>query len=526
VVVGLFLLPAALSAQQAVSHVRVVRLSYVTGTVGIKRPGSTDWTKALVNTPIQEGFEVSTSAGSFTEVEFENGSTARVGELSRVDFSQLALDAEGNKLNRLTFGEGYATFHFLPERHDIYSVKIADATLTPSGKTVFRTDLRQGRVRVEVFNGSVDVVAPSGSAKVGKDKVLEYTTSTPEEAFNVQHGITKDSWDKWSDARDTQDQLAVRDQAVGARGPLYGWSDLNTYGEWAYIPGYGNGWAPYAPMGWMPYSMGMWDNYPGMGLTYISSEPWGWLPYHYGVWDFDPDFGWFWMPGSFGYFSPALVTMYSGPGWVGWAPLGTHGRPGTGFITTIPGSAIQTGQLITLEMVNHVPRSAGKAVAQLPFQAGGEERMSAASLETGSHALAPTTIIMGGDATKESALLGSRQGRNQPLRVQMGSTLGGRFKVGGTESEFRGDTFKTGGAPGMNAPRGQESLREFGSGAFVLPHGHADRAEGEGGAMTNASAPEGRSISSSAVSSVPSSASSSPAASSSGHSASAGGGHH
>ena len=37
----------------------------------------------------------------------------------------------GNKLNRLTFEQGYATFHLLPEHHDAYSVKIAEATLTP-----------------------------------------------------------------------------------------------------------------------------------------------------------------------------------------------------------------------------------------------------------------------------------------------------------------------------------------------------------------------------------------------------------
>ncbi len=32
---------------------------------------------------------------------------------------------DGNKLNRLTFEQGYATFHLLPEHHDAYSVKIA-----------------------------------------------------------------------------------------------------------------------------------------------------------------------------------------------------------------------------------------------------------------------------------------------------------------------------------------------------------------------------------------------------------------
>ena len=156
----IYTLPTNLFAQKGLSHVRVVRLSYVSGTVGVKRPGSTEWAKALVNTPIQEGFELSTAANSYAEVEFENGSTARMGEFSKVSFDQLAMDADGNKLNRLTFEQGYATFHFLPEHHDAYSVKVAEATLTPNGKSEFRTDLEHGQVRVEVFSGSVKLRRP------------------------------------------------------------------------------------------------------------------------------------------------------------------------------------------------------------------------------------------------------------------------------------------------------------------------------------------------------------------------------
>ena len=40
-----------------------------------------------------------------------------LGELSKLLFHQLALDANGNKLNGMTFEQGYATFHFLPEHN-------------------------------------------------------------------------------------------------------------------------------------------------------------------------------------------------------------------------------------------------------------------------------------------------------------------------------------------------------------------------------------------------------------------------
>lgn len=471
-------LPAGLLAQQAVSHVRVVRLSYVTGTVGVRRPGSDDWGKAMVNTPIQEGFGVQTSASSYAEIEFENGSTARLGELSRIDFNQLALDADGNKLNRLTFEQGYATFHIMPEHRDTFSVKAAGATLTPNAKTEFRTDLRQDLLRVEVFNGTVEVAAPSGSEKLGKDKVLEYHTNTPEVAVAVQHGIQKDAWDQWTEARDSQGQLALNDQAVSAHGPLYGWSDLNTYGEWAYIPGYGNGWAPYAQAGWSPYGMGMWDWYSGMGWSWTSAEPWGWLPYHYGMWNYDASMGWFWMPGSFGAWSPALVNFYGGPGWFGWAPLGVRGAAGIYPVTTVAGNVIQNGQMISPHMLGHVALSAGTAISQLPFQptanvllSGGPAAMGGVSARAGlaTHVTAPSTVLMGGDSARESAFLNAHH-KSEPLRARLGTTLGGRFVVGGGVGEFRGEE----GNAGLNAMRARSnSLRESGSGPAILPHGQA-----------------------------------------------------
>jgi hypothetical protein len=65
IVTELLFLPVSFGAQQSLSHVRVVRLSYVSGTVAIKRPGSIEWAKAIVNTPIEEGFTLATSTGSF-----------------------------------------------------------------------------------------------------------------------------------------------------------------------------------------------------------------------------------------------------------------------------------------------------------------------------------------------------------------------------------------------------------------------------------------------------------------------------
>jgi hypothetical protein len=555
------------SADEAVakSHARVVRLSYVSGTVMVKRLGSAEEEPAMVNVPIQEGFELSTSGGSYAEVEFENGSTARLGELSKLLFHQLALDANGNKLNGLTFEQGYATFHFVPEHNfpnqhggngpilfqpedkDVYRVKLADATVMADGKCEFRTDLDQGRYRVEVFNGSVDVATSTLSSKLGEGKILEDKSGGTELAFNTRKGIVKDAWDQWTEARDKQVQLTEKDEPIHPTGPRYGWSELDSYGEWITLPGGRFGWSPYARAGWSPYTNGQWQQYPGLGWTWISGEPWGWLPYHCGLWDFDSSFGWYWMDPMFGcgLWGASLVNWYAGSGWIGWAPKGGPRPPGTGGpvhprpippvgghpgpiplsghfprgIVTVPTSVVQNRQLITPQTVSHIPPSAGGMIEHPPFEPGPRPTSAASSpaLSAGTtsksntttaaaapapapigegrpgfashHASAPSTILMGGDAAKESALLAEHHfhsGR-EPLRAIEGTTLGGSYPVRGSTGEFRGNALgggeKKGGASGKNGPLVGPTVshRGGGSGVTIMSHGQGGGGSHGGG---------------------------------------------
>ena len=55
-----------------------------------------------MDTAIEEGFVVSTSAGGFANVQLENRSTIKLSEHTKADFTQLTTDADGNKLNVIT----------------------------------------------------------------------------------------------------------------------------------------------------------------------------------------------------------------------------------------------------------------------------------------------------------------------------------------------------------------------------------------------------------------------------------------
>jgi hypothetical protein len=383
---------------QTNSHVRIVRLSFAEGTVSIQRPDVPGWTIAPVNTPIQEGFQLSTGKASFAEVEFENGSTARLGEFSLLEFTELSLAPSGGKVNRVAFNGGYATFHVTREPDDIYEVNVGQLKLTPNGKAEFRTDRDRDTLRAEVFKGEVELSGPQGSVTLAKNKVLEASLTT-EEAYQVTHGITRDNWDEWVAERDDiQASNGVPSAySSSAAGTNYGWTDLATYGAWSYLPGAGYGWIPSVYAGWSPYSLGRWSWYPGFGYTWISYEPWGWLPYHYGDWLFDPMFGWAWFPGSFGLWSPAQVTWYQGPGWIGWAPTtrpvqaSGGGNPATGVLKGCPGAvgcikavpvqALQNGKSVTPTSLMSVDATRAVPISEPSVVPTTQARLTGAALQ-------------------------------------------------------------------------------------------------------------------------------------------------
>jgi Membrane protein involved in colicin uptake len=100
--------------------------------------------------------------------------------------------------------------------------------------------------------------------------------------------------------------------------------DLDYYGDWRNLDGYGYAWSPRVDSGWGPYQTGYWYNDYPYGPTWVSSEPWGYAPYHYGRWAFVGD-RWYWVPDNVRtspVYSPALVAFVPfGQNEIGWVPL-------------------------------------------------------------------------------------------------------------------------------------------------------------------------------------------------------------
>ena len=102
--------------------------------------------------------------------------------------------------------------------------------------------------------------------------------------------------------------------------------DLDYYGDWRNVDGYGYAWSPRVNSGWVPYQHGYWTNDYPYGLTWVSSEPWGYAPYHYGRWA-NVGNQWYWIPDGVNTtpaYSPALVAFVplDDANQIGWVPLG------------------------------------------------------------------------------------------------------------------------------------------------------------------------------------------------------------
>jgi len=348
----------------AESKARIVRLSEVQGTVRIDRAAGDGFDKAFINLPVIEGSRVKTGKDGRAEVEFEDGGTLRLAPDSEVDFTRLALGDDGQKLStvQLVSGTVYANLHpkSAREKSDQFLLNFSRESVTVAGAAHFRVELEgASKANLAVFKGKLSATGPSGQFDVAEKHSATVNLTNDDPAKKDTFAIAKNYENDPSDAWDRQ-QTDYHDRYASAGGsgissPYgYGMSDLNYYGNFMIVPGYGNVWQPYfIGANWSPFQDGGWAFYPGAGYMWVSGYPWGWMPYNYGNWAFAPGFGWIWQPGNWNSWN-ALPLMVNAPvrTKVPTAPVSGHqtvmvglglaANPATGAprrLTINPGSA-------------------------------------------------------------------------------------------------------------------------------------------------------------------------------------------
>ena len=302
---------------------RAVRLSYVDGGVKLSQGNQVLADPAVVNTPLFEGMQLTSGDSGKAEIQFEDGSVARLSPDSSITL--VALHGSGTTGDaEILVNNGMAYFELQGgDQVGDMRVLFSNSSATASGFTVLRIDMDNPPGELAIFSGNARIESSGGAQNVD----LRGGESLNLNSFQVAESIPPDSWDAWNSDRDqaltaeSATTTGVPSELGQSQNPA--WSDLDANGNWYNVPGQGYVWSPYdaANAGFDPYGSGNWMWTPGYGYIWASGYSWGYMPYQCGAWNFYDGFGWGWAPG-FGGCNPWWgAGFYGGPN-IGYAPGG------------------------------------------------------------------------------------------------------------------------------------------------------------------------------------------------------------
>ncbi len=325
---------------------RVARLNYSQGSISFRPAGENDWVTAVPNRPMVTGDDLWADEDSRAEAHI--GSTAiRMGAKTGITF--LTIDDRTVQI-RLAQGSLILRVPHVDD-DDTYEIDTPNLAFTVLQPGEYRLDVNadgnqtvvtvwRGRGRATGGGFSHTVVAHQSATFTGTDHLDYDLGQIPEE----------DDFDRWAVERDDREDHA--DSANYVSREMTGYEDLDEYGDWSYVAGYGPCWRPRAVVvGWAPYRFGHWVWVGPWGWTWVEDEPWGFAPFHYGRWAFVGS-GWFWVPGPVvirPVWAPALVAFVGGGGGFHFAA-----GVGVGWFPLAPGEVFVPGYRVSRSYVNNV----------------------------------------------------------------------------------------------------------------------------------------------------------------------------
>jgi hypothetical protein len=327
---------------------RVARLNFMDGSVSFQPGGENDWVTAVLNRPLVTGDNLWADENSRAEVHI--GSTAlRLGAktgMTLLDVSDRAAQI------RLAQGSLIVKVRHVDDE-DSYEIDTPNVAFTVMQPGDYRIDVDPDGNRTEVtaWRGRGEVTGGGSSYTVVAN---QYATFTGSDHLDYELGQipAADGYDTWALDRDQVEDQS--DSANYVSREMTGYEDLDEYGDWSYVAGYGTCWRPrLLPAGWAPYRFGHWAWVGPWGWTWVEDEPWGFAPFHYGRWALASG-GWLWVPGPSvvrPIYAPALVA------WVGGGPgfnFSFSFGAGVGWFPLAPGEVFIPGYRVSRFYVNNV----------------------------------------------------------------------------------------------------------------------------------------------------------------------------
>ncbi len=302
------------------------------------------WVRATANQPFSVGDRIYTRENSHASLAFTGRNFARLNPNTELDVLDLS-----DTRTQLALRDGSAIFdvgYLAPgELYEVGTPYGAVDFLEPGLYNVGYDN--NNNILISALSGAAQVVGLGGSGRISKGEMLTLAATAAaqvalaslnrddagylvDDYYRYQYPNIYDgrynSYDAYLSDPYYYDPYRRSVSYQYAPSFIPGLYDLDYYGDWQDVSGYGHCWHPRVDAGWAPYQDGYWMNDYPYGPTWVSSEAWGYAPYHYGRW-VNSGSQWFWVPdavNSTPYYSPALVAFvpFTDSSMIGWVPLG------------------------------------------------------------------------------------------------------------------------------------------------------------------------------------------------------------
>ena len=311
---------------------RVARLTQMGGTITFSPAGEDDWAMAQPNRPVVAGDRLWADAASRFELQI-GAAALRAGSETSVNI--LNLD---DNIAQFQLAQGTINLRVrFMSAGQIYEIDTPNVAFSIHGPGEYRVDVDPAgnTTLLRVFTGEGEAWGEGAPGYVvGAGQQYSFVGDGLRD-YSVSSLPAPDEFDRWAFDRDRREEQATSARFVPPE--MVGYSDLDEYGAWRNVEGYGTVWVPTAvAVGWAPYHYGRWAWVEPWGWTWIDDAPWGFAPFHYGRWAYVSS-RWCWVPGPVAVrpvYAPALVAFIGGSGFslslavgggvpgVAWFPLG------------------------------------------------------------------------------------------------------------------------------------------------------------------------------------------------------------
>ena len=348
------------------------RVDRVDGSVGIARikadNNQLEWSEATVNTPVSIGDRIYARNGANAAIALSGHNYVRLNPETAVDVLTLT-----DRRTQVALRNGSALFDVgALSGDDFYEVATPCGAVDFKQPGLYQIGMDGNNAIISVLSGLAQVVGLEGSGLINKGQVYTLygesgseavaSNLAPDVAGGIVDGYYRQRYSRNYDGRYRNYNTYLEDpyfydpyrSSVSYQylpSDVPGLYDLDYYGDWSDVSGYGHCWAPRVSSGWAPFRSGYWDLDDVWGPSWVSSEPWGWAPYHYGRWAFVSQ-RWYWVPSEVTTYSyaPATVAFISYADQLAWVPLG----PGEAYVPRYYDDYYQPQYLASQQVINVV----------------------------------------------------------------------------------------------------------------------------------------------------------------------------